>query len=303
MKANGRVLIAIFGVLFTALAITLWQSGRDPKYGGKSLSDWLRLYRQPIGAKVPMVSQEAADAVRHIGTNVLPFLVTWMEEQPDMPPWRENLFAIVYGWKLGTPVRQVLLESIARRQLRVARAFMGFEILGETARGAVPDLVRIATSRNTRTAEPAIAALGYLGKDAIAPLCAMITNTAFPFKSSAITTLGQMGYLGTNMHPAIVLLIQCLHDSDLALSAADILGRLHLESDISVPALIECIHSPYPDRRTCGATSLGKFGQDARASVPRLTKLLNDPSAAVRAEARNALQLIAPEALQQSSVP
>jgi hypothetical protein len=295
------VLIALFAVLLVGLSVILWQRGSEPRFGGRSLSDWLRLYRQPVGAIAPIVSPEAADAVRHIGTNALPFLVNWIEEQPDMPLWRKSLAEPVYSWKLGTPGREALLEWIAGPELRPACAFMGFEILGETARGAIPDLVRIANSRNARTVNTAIAALRCLGKDAVPPLCSLITNTAFPFKTSAIATLGGMGYLGTNMHPAIVLLIQCLQDPELAWFAGDALGRLHLESDISVPALIECI--PSPRMRVCAAVNLAKFGKDARPAVPRLTKLLDDKMPYVRAEATNALKAIAPETLQQTSVP
>ena len=182
----------------------LWPQQREPRYEGNSLSEWLSLYRQPIGANTRIQSEEAADAVRHIGTNALPLLVTWVQEAQDLPPRRQRLFATVWGWSSGTPGRAVLLEFIGGRQLRAQRAFWAFEMLGETARGAVPDLARVAREAEGPTATSAVTALGYLGKDAVLPLLSLITNTARPLRirHQALISLREMEYLGTNANSA-----------------------------------------------------------------------------------------------------
>ena len=303
VKSNRILTLALVAVLFVALMLAVWHGRSEPTYEGKSLSDWLRLYRQPIGAMAPVVSPEAADAVRHIGTNAVPFLARWIGDSRNIPPWRLRLFGLAYSRKLGTPAREIFLESVARRELRASRAIWGFVILGEAARGAIPDLVRLAHQGDADSARAAIAALGYLGKDALPPLFSMITNNEYMLKNEAMTSLSQMGYLGTNAHPAIVFLIQCLGEEDLAPAAADGLGRLHLESDISVPALVECTHSTRPLMRIWGAVSLGKFGACARSAMPDLIKLMDDPDATVRPEATNATQKIAPETLLDVSDP
>lgn len=270
---------------------------REPVYQGKSLSGWLRVYRRPIGAMAPGVSPEAAEAIRHIGTNALPFLVSWLQERQELPAWKQKVFSVVYRWKLGAPGREILLEWVAGRQLRAGRAFWGFVILGEAARSAVPDLERVAHGADRLSAAAAITALGYVGPEGLRPLLSMITNSAFPLRKEAMGSLSQMRYLGANAHPAIVLLIQSLGDPDLAPAAADGLGRLRLESEISVPALAQCMNSTNPQLRMWGALSLGRFGGSARAAVPGLVKTLDDPEADVRREATNALELVAPEVL------
>jgi len=268
---------------------------REPRYDGRSLSEWLDLYSFSMRKSVP--SQEAADAVRHIGTNALPSLVTWVQEAQDMPPWREHLFHLASHWNLGEP----LVESLASPQLRVTRAVWGFYILGEDARGAVPDLARVASERKSPSSEFAFVALSYLGKDALPPLLSMITNTtSLPMlRLEALSSVGKLGHLGTNAHPAVVLLIRCLDDPDLAPTAAKTLGTLHLESDITVPALIVCIRSTNQGTRVQAVSGLDDFGPAARAAVPELTKLLSDPDVFVRYATRNALRLIAPEVLHQ----
>ena len=293
---NRPRIIALFALAICAAGLLwlLWPHQREPRYEGRSLSEWLEAYRQGE-------SQQSPEAVRHIGTNALPSLVTWVQEAQDIPPWRQRLFSLANHWNFGDP----LLELIARPQFRPARAIRGFEILGETARGAVPDLARVASEGKRPSSEAAFEALTCLGKDALPPILSMITNTAFPFglRHRAVSSLGQMGYLGTNAHPAVVLLIRCLDEPSLAFVAADTLGRLHLESDITVPALVEGTRFTDRDMRIRAVSGLEEFGPAARAAVPELTRLLSDPDAAVRYTTTNALENIAPEVLHQSSAP
>jgi HEAT repeats len=274
----------------------------EPVYDGRSLTDWLIAYgNAPVGDPT---SEKAANAVRHIGTNALPFLINWVDQYQPMSPSRYKLYSTVEKWGPGAPGDQFFMEIIASRMLREARAISAFEILGETAGDAAPELERIATRRDTRTAIGAIYALPCLGRAGLQSLFSIITNTAVPFwtRLHAVSSLNQLQG-STNAHSAIVFLIDCLHDPDPVLQweAANVLGNIHLEGGLCVPALIECTRSTNTTLRSCAATSLGKCGRDARAAVLALTKLLNDPSAFVRPEATNALQLIAPEVLQQSS--
>ena len=167
-----------------------------------------------------------------------------------MSPPRQRLFTKVSGWRAGTPGREVLLELIGGRQLRAQRAFWGFEILGETARDVVPDLMRTVTQGDIRRATTAIVVLTYLGSNGIQPLLSVSTNTALPLsiRVRRLTSLTEMCLLA-------------LHDN------------------------------------------LEEFRPAARASVPELTKLLNDPDASLRLQATNALEFIAPEVLRQESAP
>lgn len=300
MKRPQVILAAVAAIIIGLFWFT-YTRHREPHYEGKSLSEWLSLYwRHPAGAVAiaPVVSQEAAAAVRHIGTNALPFLLTWVQQAQDMTPRRQHLFEMVRHWKVGMPGREFLLELIGRRQDRAERAFRGFAILGETARNAAPDLARVATHGDTTGATIAINALPCLGRDGFHALVSVLTNTVLPLsrEDQVLNTLGRVLYMATDERPGIVALIRCLDEPPLANSAALTLGTLHLEGEISVPALIGCARSTNATLRITAVTSLGEFGRDARPAVPDLTKLLGDPDAALRQAATNALERIAADA-------
>src|SRR4051812_12829515 len=63
------VRIVLTGVVVVAAVVLLWPRGeREPEYQGKKLSEWIGDEGNP----------RQADAVRHIGTNALPFLIGWI---------------------------------------------------------------------------------------------------------------------------------------------------------------------------------------------------------------------------------
>ena len=280
-------------VIILGLVWFTYTSHREPRYKGKSLTEWLRLYNFD-----PATSEQwqADAAVRHIGTNALPFLLKWVDQYQPMSSWRRRLWTRVADWEPGTPGRELLTEVIGGRQLRAGRAIWGFKILAETAQEAAPELQRIATRGDTMSASVAIDALPYLGRDGLHPVLSVISNTALPLqiRYRALISISGFPYSGTNAHPAVPLLIRCLQEADLAVNAADQLGDLRLEPNISVPALVECTRSTNQILRMHAAESLGHFGEGGRVAVPALTALLHDPVADVRIKARNALWRIAP---------
>jgi hypothetical protein len=272
---------------------------REPRYNGKSLTEWLRLYG-PVSMQMGHgMSEEVTNAVRHIGTNAVPFLITWIDRQHEMSQWELRLYATAIGWRSGTPGKAALLAWLDPRPSRGELSVWGFVILGPSARSAIPDLVRIANRGDRPSADIAVFYLRYLGIDALPPLLSIMThnaNTTFPLRCGAIDSIGDMGYLGTNARPAIVLLIESLNEPDVATRAATALGSLHLDNDVSIPALIRCTRSTNDSLRKTGILSLGKFGRSAQAQVlPVLTKLLDDPDASIRYAATAALEQIAPE--------
>jgi hypothetical protein len=131
-----RLFIIIIGVLAAViLVITLWPNEREPEYNGVTLSKWLERYN---GVK----KAEATEAIRHIGTNALPFLVRWI--QHETPNWRYSLQRATSKLPAAIQdarcVQWLLIDKAGRR---ADRAVDGFEILGEGAEPAWSELVNL----------------------------------------------------------------------------------------------------------------------------------------------------------------
>lgn len=290
----------VLGVLVGIGVVAFWSGEKEPEYRGKRLSEWLREYRQPLGARVPITSEEAADAVRHIGTNALPFLVKWIRDDEDMPKWKAQLFHVVYIWNSPSFPRNQALEIIAHRQLLAHNATWAFEILGERARDAIPELIRVAKDGNQLSAFKALMALSCLGQDALSPLLAFASDRSFKWRMQAISVLGEMaGRGGGPAHAAVVCLIEHLKESDpkIVCAAANALGALNLEDEISVPPLADLLQSTDEGIRESGLANLGRFGVRARPALPQVLAALKDSNGDVRRSATNALQKIAPDVL------
>jgi len=282
-------------------AVAFWPEPKEPEYNGKKLSEWLHdepLFVPIQGRQRAWMKTQSAEAVRHIGTNALPFLLRWIRENQREPGTREEAFRLANRYRLWRFGGDMLLEAIDGRELRGGRALEGFRILGEEGGSAVPDLLQMATGSNEWTARAAIAGLGYAGLRALPPLMIMATNKSFRFHWEAMGAISQMSYLGTNARPAVEMLIRSLDDHKLGVGAADVLGRLGLEGDVCVPALERCLLSTKPALRMWGAISLGRFGAIAAPALPELVKALNDGQESVRIEVTNALMKIAPEVLE-----
>jgi hypothetical protein len=147
MRTNRRLLLILSGcVAAMILAFLAWPREREPEYNGVLLSAWLKgfekINRETPAAKVEDICKSAS-AVRHIGTNALPFFIRWI--QYHEPGWRRSIYGV--AWKLPP----TLLYSRAGRwlfadgaQARANRAVSGFAFLGTNATPALPELKRLA---------------------------------------------------------------------------------------------------------------------------------------------------------------
>lgn len=295
--------LAMLIIVVTVILVLCHQ--QEPQYDGRTLSEWLaqngnaHRARSSAGGSDP---QEAIEAVRHIGTNALPFLVKWMSY--ETPAWRRQLApALLRLWPNSRRNASVLSLLGAKREESSWQALSAFEILGPEASPAVPDLERMMkNSKATPTWNLATLALGYIGKDGLPALIAALSDPSQSNRWRIIGAIGSIRNLDSNDRRAVVVLIKYLNDSDalLATTAARSLGSLALQPDLVVPALTKVFEDPKSRLRLVSALSLGKFGEQARPAVPALLEALRDPDRVVRAVALNTLKEIAPDIWQQA---
>src|SRR5688572_8696447 len=98
MKRPRKIVftMAALGVGFAALAFLT--SGREPRYEGRSLTDWLALSlsgnQQGDDASI---QDEVASAVKAIGTNAVPCLLQWLQSKEESPT-KVRLIYMVKRW-------------------------------------------------------------------------------------------------------------------------------------------------------------------------------------------------------------
>jgi hypothetical protein len=124
--------LAMCASLAAVIATIAIPTVREPEYGGKKLRGWLELYLQPFDRFRDC--QEAAAAVRHIGTNGLPWLLKWTDYEP--PGWKRMLWTNAPS----TARRSGHFGLLNRPEELNWLARFGFEILGPQASPALPEV-------------------------------------------------------------------------------------------------------------------------------------------------------------------
>jgi hypothetical protein len=254
--------LAIFAGLLTLLmawvCFLLPQDSRRPVYHGKPLTLWLQTYTSS-GRGSPEW-KEADEAVRHIGTNAIPVLLHLVYVKDSALKLR--LVALAQRQRLI----KVHFIPAAQRNIQASRAFI---VLGDTAKAAVPALVKMFDENPSADSLSAI-------EDALA-------------------------WIGPAANPAIRVLLHTATNSNSRVRASALwaLGEIHAEPQLCVPALIQGLNDSDDWARLSAAHALGMFGTDAQPAIPALTGLANftpvlqgpwNMVVQVRFEARNALR-------------
>ncbi len=277
MRLRAHIALAVvLAVLVSAIAWQMLQASRErqPVYGGKALTLWLRTYdpSSPFGRHSPEWNA-ADDAVRHMGTNCIPILLR-MIRQKDSPT---KLWVIAFAQKHRL-TKRIHFVPAAVRNVQASRAFI---VLGDMAKDAVPALVKMNDDNISAESRCAI-------EDALA-------------------------WIGPAAKPAIPLLVRATTNANPRVRASALwaLGEIHAEPELCVPCLIQALNDSDDWARLSAAHALGKFGTDAKSAVPALTELTNAATilkGGIRSmqmqvmwEARSALKRIDPPVVSPAS--
>ena len=260
-KAKTAVVVGVAAILAvgTTTVVVKEINNRPGYYKGKSLSEWLvNLDDQHPGP----ANDEAADAVRHIGTNGLPTIISMLQ--------------------MNNPMHH--------------SAVLACQLLGAGAKPAIPALMKLL---NDGYANGYVGvAMGRIGQDAIGPLTEALTNEDASVRTEVASGLGGMpfysGKSDIQMSDAIPTLITCLTDksSYVRSIAAYSLGRIKGEESTVVPALIKSLDDSDIWTRWNSCLALGQFGAQANSAIPALLAKLNSDA---RGTAAIALVKIEPD--------
>lgn len=320
MKIRRRNLLIVIGFAIAAvLLLALWRE-REPRYEGKSLSQWMAT----IDRGGALEAQEKGEqAIRQIGTNGTPFLLRWIQYQER--PWRTHV-ANFCGRLPGKPGEIAYNFIHGNGQQRQSDAFNALYTLGPLAEPAIPILTK-QLREPTPISDPAASILVHIGDAALPPILTIITNAAeSPTLRQLLINNAHFSwtqFTQTNLLQSA--LVQCLDDQnfEVAVSAAGVICnhkpqheramrvltrgvesamkrphqiavryiRAHLGKipTDNVLRYLQDTNSPFSPY---AAEALGELAQkepSPQSFLPALTNALHDPRPQVRSSCANAL--------------
>ena len=271
MKKSRRNLVLTLLAVLGFVLLCLGLRPREPVYQGKRLSDWFR----ELDSWPAKGSEPATKAIREIGTNALPYLISAL--QADDSALKVKLFGFIRR------------QSLIRLRLRLAdencdTAYKALLILGQKATNAIPDIGRMINERNMTGR--AMMALFAIGGDSIPVLVEACNHTNPSVRAEAAfvlckLTTGKRGYT-TTYYPTG--------------STNPVSGFVMTLGEDDIAALSANLNDPRPAVRRASAEALLRHSGIAKPAVPGLLKALEDPDLNVRKAAAEALKGIDPEA-------
>jgi HEAT repeat protein len=288
-----RKLLVPAAIFAAILAIILALPPQEPKYGGRTLSEWIRdsgprLSPEPETAR-------AIEAVRHIGTNALPWLIEWLNYK-EPPAWKLKLLAAsakLPPWLQNRVLPNFLLDR--SYQVRRRLALDGFLILGPQASPAVPDLLKIRDPWST-------GALESIGLASLEPTLGVLTNRANSptLRATAANWLGSIDEK-FELTRVVPVLAQCVRESQpsVAKESAKALVKLGAEPELTVSFFADLLQHGDVISRCEAAENLRVLHEKARAAVPALVIATKDTDWYVRRAAIITLYKLDPDSLEK----
>lgn len=277
--------LLLLAVVVVGLFTASFFRNREPEYGGRKLSEWVDDLSDDLTSHTQLLAE---DALRHIGTNALPFLLDSIDYH--LPQWKERLYE-TSAEVLGGPPDGSWAEEGWRRAKSTTRAF---SLITTNVSVVIPALERILFApKSVLNAKCAALALARFGAPAVPSLLSAMTNA--PDQYVRLRVVGILGGMGENGRPAGPLLTHFLESSNsyVAWTAANALSRLRLEPAMAVPALMKILQSTTNVIfQEMVLVALARFGPEARPAVSAVNALLNDPNTGVSGAARSALRQI-----------
>jgi len=271
------VALLLVGGTATVIVQSEFRLPSEPRYQNRLLTDWLGDLRDPaqfyqVTPAEKAKSDQAAQAIRAMGKKTLPFLLCDLGSE-KYAQLRQ---------KQGTPNPRAV-------EKRYSESINGFEALGPLAMPAIPELVR-TLPRNPGYAPAALVAIG---PKAMPWILGALTNENFFVRDNTAAYLANAIYArkikaadASAALPIAIRNLQYESTNDLFLAntrwrAVSLVDALHLQPDLSVPALADCLDDSHGTVSAECAHALGDFGPDAQPAIPSLTRALNATNADV----------------------
>jgi HEAT repeat protein len=306
MGKQRRMAVFFAAVILICGLLTYLFRPSEPVYHGRSLSSWLKqlddsdhegsLPWQTWASQRTPSQVEAAEAIRRMGTNSLPFLLHALSTTNSR--WQSKFI----GW-LGK--RSWLKISLPVPVDYRRASTLALDALGPAASPATPELAQLLNSQNADgiAKKDAAIALAAIGPDG----WAVLNQAVHPSNSweSACAVWALAGHHVTVSLKTITALMDAVTNNPTAKNGAIsgwALGELAQERERVIPVLIQGLQSSDMATRWGAACGLGALGTNAVSAVPALLDALHNKDTSTRDNASRALKLIDPGAADKADV-
>ena len=288
MRRHRVIVLVAALIVFAILALFLWPNDtNEPRHNGKRLSEWIILYRNTDPGPEHARAEAAISA---IGTNAIPLLLRWIQEEPS--PTRRKIRNALPNWARDNQIVFSLLN--ARLSQAAAAAPQAFRALGTNAALAVPHLLNISQTNSATAGAMAVIALGEMGDCGLAATLTIVTNGISRHRLFAMKWIGQNHSLYTDPATLIPALLSCLAQTNWVVvqTAAETLGALRLQPNIVVPRLTDALTNSRPSARVAAIMALEEYGSNAAPALNALSNCLNDSHPGTTNTAARAIEKI-----------
>jgi hypothetical protein len=140
-----KLALLLAGIAIAAPVIFAVFGGKsEPSYQGRTITDWIDDRNAP--------DETVAEAFRQMGTNALPYLVSWT--CPTNSKWKDSISR--FAFKHQSTLPQVFLNWVNRDTHRMFKAEQAFGLLRTNAYPALPLLMARANAKDPFTSQQAI---------------------------------------------------------------------------------------------------------------------------------------------------
>ncbi len=253
---------------------------REPFVEGRRLSDWIQLSQS---GKAP--ERETAHLVlRGLGTNQVPVLLAWLEENPEQPPgWRERIKYAYLRLDIWLKQHHIINHSLpgglSKAPYRMDHFSMALQALPELGpevkNFAISTLTKRLGDKNEWVIAGALLALPKMTPESIPALIECISNRDAQVRAAAADLLGEIGRRGKISRPP--RLKSALNDtnSEVRIAAAGSLGKLGGDPALFMPVVMQNLADVNSEDLDYRLEILTRYPNAAKVAVPVLLTILN----------------------------
>jgi len=271
MKQRKRIFLVALLMLIIGAFVWTVSGEREPEYAGKSLTAWLEqnfnnmnfLYTDNVPppnyleekATRNRARKEAEIAIKHIGTNALPYLLRLVAARDSSLKVKATIL--------------ISKQSLVRIHMRTAMqkqwmALQGFQILRLDATPAIPDLITLLCNKQdsaeANVAQSAAECLASIGPVAIPKLLPLLTNCDADLSRRAAGALKRMV-------PHLTYLLRKDLDETNRLQMAIYLGEIGINDLGASEALTDGLNDKSLLVRSAATNALKKLNPEAAAKA------------------------------------